>query len=51
MECLIQWVIVNTDKVFFDLPDKKILIVRVLYLTSKYVGEFGVGDHHAMEVV
>ena len=50
-EFFLQWEIGQTPPFFFVLVDNKITIVRILYLATKYVGEFGVEDCHSGEVV
>ena len=51
MECLLKWDLGQTQPVFFVLYEKKRPLVHILHFALKYVGEFRVEDHHAMELV
>ena len=47
----LQWSLVYTNPVFSAITENKRLVVRTLNSVLKYMGEFGVEDLHANEVV
>ena len=50
-ELFLQRVLGQTCPVFSEFDGNKRSIIHILHSGTKYVGEFGVEDHHTWEVV